>query len=121
MERSSARLRAKRVDLMQVHNLVDVDTQLATMRAWKEQGRYSLSRHHAYVRLRPSRRSKKSSVAKKLDFLQINYSIIDRAADERCCRWRASARRGADQPPFCKRRSLRAGALETIARMGGGI
>src|SRR5262249_27662341 len=39
MERSFQRFRVSRLDLMQVHNLVDVDTQLATMRAWKEQGR----------------------------------------------------------------------------------
>jgi hypothetical protein len=35
MERSMALLRAKRIDLMQVHNLVDVQTQLATLREWK--------------------------------------------------------------------------------------
>src|SRR5438093_6033025 len=39
MERSMALLRAKRIDLMQVHNLVDVHTHLATLREWKEQGR----------------------------------------------------------------------------------
>ena len=39
MERSMARLRRKRIDLMQVHNLVDVNTHLATLREWKEQGR----------------------------------------------------------------------------------
>src|SRR5215831_14906514 len=36
MERSLQRFRVSRLDLMQVHNLVDVDTQLATIRAWKE-------------------------------------------------------------------------------------
>jgi len=35
MERSLARLQTKRIDLMQVHNLVDVATQVATMRDWK--------------------------------------------------------------------------------------
>ncbi len=39
MERSMALLRTKRIDLMQVHNLVDVHTHLATLREWKEQGR----------------------------------------------------------------------------------
>src|SRR5262249_21713534 len=39
MERSMARLRTKRIDLMQVHNLVDADTHLATLRDWKTQGR----------------------------------------------------------------------------------
>ena len=49
MERSFERLRVKRLDLMQVHNLVDVDTQLATMRAWKEEGRIRISRVTHYV------------------------------------------------------------------------
>src|SRR5881398_3169899 len=39
MERSMALLRAKRIDLMQIHNLVDVQTQLATLREWKNEGR----------------------------------------------------------------------------------
>lgn len=47
MERSLARLQTKRIDLMQVHNLVDAATHLATMREWKAQGRFALHRHHA--------------------------------------------------------------------------
>jgi diketogulonate reductase-like aldo/keto reductase len=39
MEESAKKLRARRVDLMQVHNLVDVSTQLETLCEWKEQGR----------------------------------------------------------------------------------
>src|SRR5881396_2971253 len=39
MERSMALLRTKRVDLMQVHNLLDAQTHLATLREWKQQGR----------------------------------------------------------------------------------
>src|ERR1700720_611990 len=40
MERSFARLQTKTIDLMQVHNLVDAETQLQTMREWKAQGRF---------------------------------------------------------------------------------
>ncbi|MEP6723446.1 MAG: aldo/keto reductase, partial [Variovorax sp.] len=39
MEQSFARLRAERIDLMQVHNLVDWRTHLTTLRGWKEQKR----------------------------------------------------------------------------------
>src|SRR6266513_3268912 len=39
MERSMSLLRTNRIDLMQVHNLVDINTQLATLQEWKEQGR----------------------------------------------------------------------------------
>lgn len=38
MEESERRLRG-RIDLMQVHNLVDADTHLQTLRTWKESGR----------------------------------------------------------------------------------
>jgi aryl-alcohol dehydrogenase-like predicted oxidoreductase len=81
MERSLARLRSKRIDLMQVHNLVDVQTQLATMRAWKEEGRirYLGITHYnssAYPEVAQILRSE------KLDFLQINYSLLERGADK---------------------------------------
>ena len=82
MERSFDRLRVKRLDLMQVHNLVDLDTQLATMRAWKEEGRIRyLGITHYVDSAFPE--VEKVLQREKLDFLQINYSIIDRAADER--------------------------------------
>ena len=82
MERSFARLQTKRLDLMQVHNLVDLDTQLATMRAWKEEGRIRyLGITHYVDSAFPE--VEKILRREKLDFLQINYSISDRAADER--------------------------------------
>lgn len=39
MEQSLQRLRTRKIDLMQVHNLVDWKTQLQTLRDWKAQGR----------------------------------------------------------------------------------
>jgi diketogulonate reductase-like aldo/keto reductase len=39
MTRSLKRMRAKSMDLMQVHNLLDADTHLATLREWKAAGR----------------------------------------------------------------------------------
>jgi len=39
MERSMRLLRTKRIDLIQVHNLVDWRTHLATLRQWKEEER----------------------------------------------------------------------------------
>ena len=82
MERSMALLRTKRVDLMQVHNLVDVQTHLATLREWKQQGRirYLGITHHeagAFPDVEKIIRSE------KLDFLQINYSLMEREAEER--------------------------------------
>jgi Aldo/keto reductases, related to diketogulonate reductase len=82
MERSMARLRTKRVDLIQVHNLVDVHTHLATLREWKEQRRirYIGITHYesgAFGEVEKLLRSE------KLDFLQINYSITEREAERR--------------------------------------
>lgn len=81
MERSMTLLRAKRIDLMQVHNLVDVQTQLATLREWKAQGRirYLGITHYeagAFVDVEKIMRSE------KLDFVQINYSLMEREAEK---------------------------------------
>src|SRR5437879_5863286 len=82
MERSMALLRAKRIDLMQVHNLVDVQTQLTTLREWKAQGRirYLGITHYeagAFADVEKIMRSE------KLDFVQINYSLMEREAEKR--------------------------------------
>ena len=82
MERSMTLLRAKQIDLMQVHNLVDVETQLATLRELKTQGRirYLGITHYeagAFADVEKIMRSE------KLDFVQINYSLMEREAEER--------------------------------------
>jgi diketogulonate reductase-like aldo/keto reductase len=80
MERSMALLRSKRIDLMQVHNLVDVHTHLATLREWKEQGRirYVGITHHEAGALGEMEKLMRSE---KLDFVQINYSLIEPEAE----------------------------------------
>jgi diketogulonate reductase-like aldo/keto reductase len=82
MERSFERLRTKRIDLMQVHNLVDVTTQLATMRDWKAQGRFRYIgiTHYSAAAFGEVEKVLRSE---KLDFLQINYSIMEREAEEK--------------------------------------
>lgn len=82
MERSMALLRTPHIDLMQVHNLLDWRTHLATLREWKSQGRISyLGVTHytdaAHGELEAAMR------AEVLDFVQFNYSITDRAAEQR--------------------------------------
>jgi aryl-alcohol dehydrogenase-like predicted oxidoreductase len=82
MEDSMRKLRAARIDLMQVHNLVDVDTHLATLAEWKRAGRvryvgithYTAGGHDAVARL---------IAARPLDFVQINYSVGEREAERR--------------------------------------
>ena len=82
MERSMSLLRRERIDLMQVHNLVDWKTHLKTLRAWKEEGRvtYIGVTHYnssAYADL------ESVLLTEELDFVQFNYSIEDRQAEER--------------------------------------
>jgi diketogulonate reductase-like aldo/keto reductase len=82
MERSMALLRTKQIDLMQVHNLLDVHTHLATLREWKEQGRirYLGITHYeagAFADVEKIMRSE------KLDFVQINYSLMEPEAEHR--------------------------------------
>jgi diketogulonate reductase-like aldo/keto reductase len=82
MERSLRRLRVRRLDLLQVHNLVDWHTQLGTLRAWKEAGRlrylgvthYVASAHDELERI--MRRE-------PLDFVQVNYSLAEPQAERR--------------------------------------
>ncbi len=82
MERSCQRLQTKQLDLIQVHNLVDLETQLATMRSWQDEGRVRyLGITHYLDSAFPA--VEKILRREKLDFLQINYSIADRAAEER--------------------------------------
>src|SRR5467141_2741345 len=81
MERSMVRLRTKRIDLLQVHNLLDVYTHLATLREWKEQGRirYVGITHYeagAFGEMEKLMRSE------KLDFVQINYSLMEPEAEQ---------------------------------------
>ena len=82
MERSMQRLRAPRIDLMQVHNLVDVDTHLDTLQAWKQEGRIryvGITHYHggAFAALEKLLRNR------SIDFVQFNYHALDREAEQR--------------------------------------
>lgn len=81
METSLSRLRTDRIDLMQVHNLVDAGTHLETLRDWKAQGRIR------YLGITHYNSSAYPQVAKllrteKVDFVQINYSLGERDAEK---------------------------------------
>jgi diketogulonate reductase-like aldo/keto reductase len=82
MERSMRLMAADPIDLMQIHNLLDWRTHLATLRAWKAEGRirYLGVTHYttsAYPELEAVMR------AEKLDFVQLNYALDDRQAEQR--------------------------------------
>ena len=82
MEQSLKRLRAPRVDLIQIHNLLDWRTHLKTLREWKaaRRIRYLGVTHYtasAYDELERVLR------AETLDFVQVNYSLGEREAERR--------------------------------------
>ena len=82
MEQSLRLFKKPRLDLMQIHNLVDWRTHLATLREWKQAGRirYLGVTHYtasAYDELERVLRSE------PLDFVQLNYSLGGREAERR--------------------------------------
>jgi diketogulonate reductase-like aldo/keto reductase len=82
MTRSMELLRRKKVELMQVHNLLDFDVHLKTLRRWKEEGRirYIGITHYtvdAYPKLM------EIIQREPIDFVQFNYSATTTAAEER--------------------------------------
>ena len=82
MAHSEEKLRTKRLDLIQVHNLLDLDTQLATLREWKAAGRV---RYLGVTHYTVSAQADLERVVsrEKLDFVQLNYSPVTREAEAR--------------------------------------
>jgi len=80
IENSFRLLRRERLDLIQVHNLLDADAHLATLAQFKREGRlryvgvshYSASAHATLVKYIESG---------AIDFVQVNYSLLEREAE----------------------------------------
>lgn len=71
-----------RFDLMQVHNLLDWETHLETLKAWKADGRVR------YIGLTTSHGRRHDDMARlmkaePLDFVQLTYNVLDREAERR--------------------------------------
>jgi aryl-alcohol dehydrogenase-like predicted oxidoreductase len=82
LQASLQRLRTDRVDLMQLHNVDDPNQDLAILREWKSQG------FCRYIGITTSSGGDFDAVEavvrrQKPDFLQVNYSLADRAAEKR--------------------------------------
>ncbi|WP_429342276.1 aldo/keto reductase [Paraburkholderia sp. GAS42] len=82
MEESMRLLQQPRIDLMQIHNLVDWQTQLATLRDWKARGRI---RYIGITHYTSSAFDQVEAImrAEQIDFVQIDYSADDREAEQR--------------------------------------
>ncbi len=82
MERSMDRFQTKRIDLMQVHNLVDVETQMSSLREWKGKGRIRYT-GITHSQARGFGEVERIMRRQKPDFVQINYSIMEPGAAQR--------------------------------------
>lgn len=73
-------LHSDSIDLIQVHNLVDTDRKLGTMREWREAGRY---RYIGITHWRPGAQDALIPVMEKekIDFVQFQYNIEERSAE----------------------------------------
>ncbi len=82
MEDSFRKLRVKQMDLMQVHNLLDVATHTKTLLEWKAQKRirYLGITHYTASAYAQVERWLKTG---QYDFLQINYSLGERESERR--------------------------------------
>jgi diketogulonate reductase-like aldo/keto reductase len=82
MRNSLRLLKTDRIDLMQIHNLVDWRAHLPTLKAWKAEGRL---RYLGVTHYTQSAHDELESVmrAEKWDFVQLNYALDDRAVERR--------------------------------------
>ena len=81
MNASLKKLQSNRVDLMQVHNLVDTETHLETLRQWKRDGRI---RYIGITHYRSDAFPALAQVMRNtdLDFVQLNYSLSEPEAEQ---------------------------------------
>lgn len=81
MNNSFSLLKREVIDLLQIHNLVDWQTHLTTLRKWKEQGKI---RYIGLTHYTDSVHDIVASIIKKepVDFVQVNYNLLDRHAEE---------------------------------------
>ncbi len=82
MQASANLMHAGTIDLMQVHNLRDLDAQLQTIREWQQQGRI---RYNGITDYRASALGELEAAMRKHrpQFIQINYSLGETEAERR--------------------------------------
>ncbi len=82
MNESFSLLKRKQIDLMQIHNVVDWQTHLKTLREWKEQGKI---RYIGYTHYTDGAHDTLINIIRNnpIDFVQVNYNLSDRHAEEK--------------------------------------
>lgn len=81
MQDSMRKMRREVLDLIQIHNLLDWQTHLRTLRKWKEEGKV---RYIGITHYQESAHTQLEKIIKSepLDFVQFNYSIRVRGAEK---------------------------------------
>jgi diketogulonate reductase-like aldo/keto reductase len=82
MQRSQRLWGVSRLDLMQIHNMLDWETHLETLKAWKADGKIR------YIGITTSHGRRHAALVEalereKFDFVQFTYNILDREAEQR--------------------------------------
>lgn len=82
MRQSADLMQAEVIDLMQVHNLRDTAVHMATIRDWQDEGRI---RYNGLTHYRADAHDDLEAAMRrhKPQFIQINYSLGEREADDR--------------------------------------
>ncbi len=82
MEESFKLMRATRMDLMQIHNLLDLDVHTQTLRDWKTSGKI---RHMGITHYHAGAHAELETLVKTntYDTVQFNYSLTEREAETR--------------------------------------
>jgi diketogulonate reductase-like aldo/keto reductase len=82
MNNSLSLMKREKLDLMQIHNLVDWKTHIKTLREWKEKGKI---KYIGITHYQPSAYAEMESImnSEPLDFIQVNYNIAERESSER--------------------------------------
>ena len=82
MQRSIDLMNSGVIDLMQVHNLRDVDVHMGTIREWQQEGRIRYNGITHYT-ARAHRAMETAMQEYNPQFIQINYSLGEREAEQR--------------------------------------
>ena len=82
MQRSQRLWGLPHFDLIQIHNMLDWETHLETLKAWKAEGRIR------YIGITTSHGRRHEALARALerenfDFVQFTYNVLDREAEQR--------------------------------------
>lgn len=75
-------MQRKKIELMQIHNLMDWQTHIKTLREWKEQGKI---KYLGLTHYTSSAHERLASILskEKVDFIQVNYNLLDRHAEKK--------------------------------------